>query len=40
MASLIERYESLSTEGKKRLDEILDDLISKYPSEEREESVY
>jgi endonuclease YncB( thermonuclease family) len=40
MASLIERYESLSIEGKKRLDEILDDLISKYPSEEGEESVY
>ena len=35
IANLIARYESLSLEGRKRLDELLDELIKKYPLEQK-----
>src|SRR3990170_2419226 len=36
IANLVKRYESLSMEGRKRLDEILEELVQKYPFEQRE----
>jgi len=36
IANLIKRYESLSMEGRKRLDEILGELVQKYPFEQKE----
>ena len=36
IANLVKRYESLSMEGRKRLDEILEELVQKYPSQEKE----
>ncbi len=33
MTNLIERYESLNMEGRKKLDEILEELVQKYPFE-------
>jgi len=37
IANLVNRYESLSMEGRKRLDEILEELIQKYPFEQKKE---
>ncbi len=36
IANLVKRYESLSMEGRKRLDEILEDLVQKYPFEQKQ----
>jgi len=36
IANLVNRYESLSMEGRKRLDEILKELVQKYPFEQKE----
>jgi len=36
IANLVKRYESLSMQGRKRLDEILEELVQKYPFEQRE----
>lgn len=36
IANLVKRYESLSMEGRKRLDEILEELVQKYPFEQKE----
>jgi micrococcal nuclease len=36
IANLVKRYDSLSIEGRKRLDEILQDLVQKYPPEQEE----
>lgn len=36
IANLVNRYESLSMEGRKRLDEILEELVQKYPFEQKE----
>jgi endonuclease YncB( thermonuclease family) len=36
IANLVKRYDSLSIEGRKRLDEILEELIQKYPFEKKE----
>jgi micrococcal nuclease len=35
IANLVKRYESLSMEGRKRLDEILEELVQKYPFEQK-----
>lgn len=35
IANLINRYESMNLEGRKKLDEILDSLVQKYPFEEQ-----
>ncbi|MEW6482018.1 MAG: thermonuclease family protein [bacterium] len=35
IANLVKRYESLNLEGRKRLDEILKELLQKYPFEEK-----
>ena len=37
IANLVKRYESLNMEGRKRLDEILEGLVQKYPFEKKEE---
>ncbi|MBA7541590.1 hypothetical protein ES705_33906 [subsurface metagenome] len=36
IANLVNRYGSLSMEGRKRLDEILEELVQKYPFEQKE----
>lgn len=36
IANLVKRYESLNMEGRRRLDEILEELIQKYPFEQKE----
>jgi len=36
IANLVKRYESLSIEGRKRLDEFLEELVQKYPLEQQE----
>jgi len=36
IANLVKRYESLSMEGRKRLDEILEELVQQYPFEQKE----
>ena len=36
IANLAKRYESLSTEGRKRLDEIMEELVQKYPFGQKE----
>ena len=36
IANLVKRYESLDIEGRKRLDEILEELVQKYPFEQKE----
>ncbi len=36
VANLVKRYESLSLEGRKRLDDILEELVRKYPFEQKE----
>jgi endonuclease YncB( thermonuclease family) len=36
IANLVKRYESLSMEGRKRLDEILEELVQKYPFRQKE----
>lgn len=36
IANLVNRYESLSMEGRKKLDEILEELVQKYPFEQKE----
>jgi hypothetical protein len=35
ISNLVKRYESLSMEGRKRLDEILEELVQKYPFEQK-----
>jgi len=37
IANLVKRYELLSMEGRKRLDEILEELVQKYPFEQKED---
>lgn len=34
ITNLVNRYDSLNSEGRKRLDEVLDELVQQYPSEE------
>ena len=36
IANLVKRYESLSMEGRKRLDEIIEELVQKYPFKQKE----
>jgi len=36
MTNLVKRYESLNMEGRKRLDEILEELVQKYPFAQKE----
>ncbi len=36
IANLVDRYESLSMEGRKRLDDILEELVQQYPFEQKE----
>ncbi len=36
IANLVKRYESLNMEGRKRLDEILEELVQKYPFAQKE----
>lgn len=39
IANLVNRYESLSIEGRKKLDEVMEELIKEYPSEQKVKSV-
>lgn len=39
IANLVNRYESLSIEGRKKLDEVMEKLIKEYPFEQKMESV-
>ncbi|MCD5400981.1 thermonuclease family protein [candidate division NPL-UPA2 bacterium] len=39
LANLVKRYESLSLEGRKKLDELLEKLVREHPYEEKEEEI-